>query len=424
MGPIRKIVLINLNAYLGGGETLMVRFAQYLMSRDLEFVCICAEEGYAHRDLIRQGIDSDKIITVESSPNYYYLNDKDRESLINEIRINLTGDNLHFVTFCMRDMYTAYALSLNYELIAITHLVLHIQDDLYVGQTLWNKLNYYITKKRNFNNDKNISFNRNLLSLVSSKGGIICMADLIANVWKRNFPITIDPSHIVPLPSFKPPNAYRRLGGNTRKIIWIGRIVDFKIPAIESMINFLGDDQRYTLTIIGNGDKEKILEAIKKNRIDESRVRFLGEVPYEHLESVIQQHSVGYAMGTSLVELAKFRIPVIVALASYTHNSYKRSICGGLFFNQPLGCDGSELAACNESDIKKTIHDAIEIIEQDWELAADECYSYAKRFYSEEENFNKYVELISQTKNLDQLEKSKRIPQASIFRRFLFKLFG
>jgi hypothetical protein len=40
------IVLINLNDYLGGGETLIVRIAEYLQQVKISFKLICLENSY------------------------------------------------------------------------------------------------------------------------------------------------------------------------------------------------------------------------------------------------------------------------------------------------------------------------------------------------------------------------------------------
>ena len=40
------IVLFNLNKYLGGGEVLLLRFAEFLKSEKKDFLILCHENSY------------------------------------------------------------------------------------------------------------------------------------------------------------------------------------------------------------------------------------------------------------------------------------------------------------------------------------------------------------------------------------------
>ena len=422
MNPPSLIVLINLNNYLGGGETLMVRFAEYLQGKGVEFLCLCAVGSYVHADLQRKGIIPEAILAINTSPDYYYLDNCDRQLLVDEIAFKVTNRPVRFVSFCMRDLYTVNAFASRLSCVAIIHLILHIQDDLYVGQTITEKISYYLTGRRRFGNARIINFNRRILSMLNKHGGLICMADLIAVAWRRNFGINIPQNNIVPLPSFVAMTKASILDNTNRKIIWIGRLVDFKIPALLAMIDFLAVAIDYRLTIVGDGDRRALLMRMKKHNISVGRVIFLGEVPYAELGNVICDHSIGYAMGTSLIELARFRIPVIVALASYAHTTFSRPICGGLFFNQPRGCDGSELAVYSEDEIDTTIPDAVRQIEIDWGTLADACYNYARNNYAVEANFKAYEMIIEDAAWLSDADKKNKIPTAPLARRIIYLL--
>jgi hypothetical protein len=127
-------------------------------------------------------------------------------------------------------------------------------------------------------------------------------------------------------------------------------------------------------------------------------------------------------MGTSLIELAKFQIPVVIALASYTHAPFSRPICGGLFFDQPRGCDGSELSMRSESEIEITIADAIGAIEIDWSRVARACYEYARDNYSLEKNFAEYENVIDSVACISYAEKAIEIPKAPLFRKIFYEV--
>lgn len=422
MNKSSVIVLINLNSYLGGGETLMIRFAEYLKRRGMEFICVCIQGGYLYKDLQRIGIKKDSILPIQSSPDYFYESRAGRQRLIDSIASKIQVRPVRFVSFCMRDLHIVRKVCTKFPHVAIAHLILHIQDDLYLGQTLIDKIIYSLIRYRRFGNSNIIKFNRQLLNEVNDNQGLICMSDLIATVWQDNFDIVIPSDRIVPLPSFLPSPYGFALKSQNRKIIWIGRIVDFKIPALLAMIDFIATKNEYSLTIVGDGDRSSIIARMKDRGVALGRVNFAGEVPYSKLGEFILGHSVGYAMGTSLIELARFRIPVIIALASFTHAPFDRPICGGLFFDQPKGTDGSELAIRSEKEIENTIANTIDVIEKNWEYIGNACYEYAYSNYSIEDNFSKYEKIITNTDWIEHKEKILKIPRASLVRKLAYKL--
>lgn len=417
------IVLLNGNSYLGGGETLLTRFAEYLAINEVEFAVICTKGSFIEKKLFEEFHIREYIGTISEDINYYYSSDKMRELLIDEIVSKIPeADKVNMVTFCMRDLYTAFALAKRYERISVTHLILHVQDDLYLGQTLLDKAIYYLTKKRFFNNRRMIDFNRKLLSILNKNGGLICMAEVISKYWNNTFEIIIKEKNIIPLPSFIVEECNEITTKNRKSIIWIGRIIDFKIPSLIAMIEFIADNIDYTFTIIGDGDIKKIQKAIIKNKIKPGRINILGEVYYNDLSRIVKNHSIGYAMGTSLIELAKHKIPVIVALASFNHTEFKSQICGGLFYNKPKGCDGSDLILTEEKYVTDLIIDSVREIEKDYFGIANACFNYAKDNFSTKENFENYCTIIQESKNLNKNDRSILVPKSPLLRKYLFKL--
>lgn len=418
------IVLINFNEYQGGGETLLVRFSEYLQRENIKFLALCESKSFICKELKKRGINDNSIDTTDLDYNYYYLNELERIEFINSLALKI-GDYscVRLVTFCLRDLYTAFMLSSHFKNCSISHLILHIQDDLYLGQTLLDKIIYKGFQVRQFSGKDNIELNRELLKNLNEKEGLISMAEIISEFWYRNFKIKIPKSHVVPLPSFVDLKTLGDKGLNEKKIIWIGRFVDFKIPSIVSMIDFVSNNQEYSLTIVGDGDKKKILNYIEKNSLDISRISFVGEIPYHNLGEVIKKHSIGYGMGTSLIELAQYKLPVIIALASYTHKFFDRQICGGLFYDKAKGCDGSDLILISPDNIELTIKDAIAEIESDYQKVAKDCYDFAKVNYSEDINFKLYTDIIMTSKVLFEDEKQIKIPHSSFIRRFLFNRY-
>lgn len=414
------IILFNFNTYLGGGETLFVRFVQYLERTNVEYIAFCKKESFIFRELNRQYIPSQKFIGISSDVDYYYLSKKKRNSLLCEISEHITSDCMpRFLTFCMRDLYIVGDLNNSYKT-SISHLILHNQDYLYVCQTLLDKLKYKLSGKRKFTFRKSIEFNNSLLTKVNNHHGIIPMSWIITQMWKKELGIAIPESSIVPTPCFsKNYSYYQHTNGSDKSILWIGRLVDFKFASLFVILNFIKRHPDYSLSIVGDGNRKVIDKYIEKNGIPKDKISFLGQVKYENLKDIILNHSIGYASGTSIIEMTKYGLPVVMALQDNIHKPFKRDICGGLFCNTTKGNFAEELCIYNEDEINYTIDDAFKEINADYPKCAKDCYDYTASEYDEDVNFAKYVELINVSQPI--LEYT-RIPQASLLRKLIFRL--
>ena len=253
------IVLLNFNKYLGGGETLMVRYSEYLNNNKIKFLCFCSEQSYIYSDL-KKKINKLFLHKTYFKSEYYYLNELKKKEIIDEIRFKIgKKSKVSLVSFCFRDLYIALDLSKKIKNCSITHLALHPQDNLYLGQTLFDKFIYKFFRVRNFSFKKNLVINQRILKIINKHNGLISMGKILNLHWKNTFGIQISDNQIVPLPSFIDIDKNIDKKFNSKKIIWIGRIVDFKIPAILAMIHFVSDNIEYEFSIVGKGNVKKIV---------------------------------------------------------------------------------------------------------------------------------------------------------------------
>lgn len=417
------VILLNFNSYQGGGETLLIRFAEYLRVRKTDFLIFCSLDGFIYSELKRREFSHTSFIGIGLDSNILYLNENDKNAFL-DILLNKIGykTKARLVSFCMRDLYIAFLVSQKIQECTISHLVLHIQDDLFLGQTIADKVFINFFGKRKFSNYKFIKLNRLALATVNETSGLISMAKIINDFWYETFRLQIPDSHVIPLPSFRAIPGVDYQSVNNKRIIWIGRIVDFKIPAIIAMLEFLSNNEEYSLTIVGEGNRRVILNYIKIYGIDITRVKFEGEVSYQDLGKIIQGHSIGYGMGTSLIELAMYKLPVIIALASYDHKFFKAPVCGGVFYDKPKGCDGSDLILNRPGFIGINISEVINEIENDYLNLSRKCFEFTESGYSENSNFEAYLNVIMQTEEMSNEQKKIEFPKISLLRNLFFKL--
>lgn len=121
-----------------------------------------------------------------------------------------------------------------------------------------------------------MKFNTNLFREVQSKGVLIPMSEVIVRLWGR-YGIQIPKDNIVPLPTCSFPD-YSFKPVNNKKILWIGRFVNFKLPSLCAMLNFLKRHPDYSLSVVGYGAEKFVQDYMDKNCIDRNQVVFLGKV--------------------------------------------------------------------------------------------------------------------------------------------------
>jgi hypothetical protein len=145
-------------------------------------------------------------------------------------------------------------------------------------------------------------------------------------------------------------------------------------------------------------------------------------VPYNEIGSVIKEHSIGYACGTSIVEIGQYGLPVITALASSSHKLFKRSICGGIYNNKYKGNEGNNLFIGETEDEQPTIEETMAIIEEDFGKAALISYKAMKEDFDMIPNIKKYHSIINGSKRID--AERINIPKCSKVRRAIFSTFN
>lgn len=414
------IVLVNFNTYLGGGETIFVRIAEHFSKINIQFKLFYSANSYIADDVNRLNIHKEHLCPYSGPVDYFYLKRKDKDRLVNHFISNLIDEkSIRTVNFCARDLYTLIDVAKSLCLMTITHLILHDEDNLYLGQSLVDKIIYKFFKIRNFSNCDNICFNNAVFDQLNKACALIGEKET-TRIIMRKYGVDISDEHIVPPPMYNfdsnPPHVSKN-----KRILWLGRFVDFKLPAIVSMLEFVSSHKDYTLTLIGDGDIDYINSVVKKRKLNISNVHFLGQQQYDKIGDIIKQHSIGYASGTSIIEIGRYGLPVITALNSKTHHPFKRSICGGLYHNKYKGNEGNNLLVGETEDEQPTIEETINLINADFNEACIKSYQAMKTDFDFTLNVNQYLKIINKSERINFSELS--IPICSIVRKLAFNIF-
>ena len=411
------IVIFKFESYLGGGETLVTRFAQYLRGKSIPFFVFCKKDSYIHKGLTDSGFDNKSFHAVERDCNYYYLNSDNRRELLQELKDKLPqADEYKFITSSLRDLYMITDLCKTVKG-SVTHLILHNQDHRYVCRSLTDVIFEKLGAKRSFHNKKALKCNSRILDRLNDNGSLVPMSYIITQLWKKEIGISIPEDKIVSLPAFR--GSEPHYGENDKTILWIGRLVDFKFASLFSLLDFIRDNGSYHLYIVGDGDKDFFMRYVNENNIPMEKITMLGEVPYRELPSVISKYSIGYAAGTSIIEIAQQGKPVIMALQNNKTRQFKRDICGGVFYNTSKGNLGEDLCVVSEDNINTTVAQAVAEIEQDYQQSSRKCFEYVNDEYNQDKNFSEYLAIVDAAPVYSCSDI--KVPYCGVIRRFLYK---
>jgi glycosyltransferase involved in cell wall biosynthesis len=170
--------------------------------------------------------------------------------------------------------------------------------------------------------------------------------------------------------------------GRYIRLVWVGRLEDFKIPPLLHLLDRLNKIKNYQLqlTIIGQGGGEDVIRE-KSKKTDSLNVIFQKEVNILQLESELLNHDILFAMGTSALEGAKVKIPTFVVDYSFVE------IKGNLRFRMLYEMEGLNLAekiGAKHIEDKSTLEKRIGDVHQNMTLYGQRCFDYWQQHHSPE----------------------------------------
>ena len=169
------------------------------------------------------------------------------------------------------------------------------------------------------------------------------------------------------------------------KVLWIGRIdIDFKIHILKKILidlNDIGIEYNIEFNIVGSGPGIKGLDLFCEN-IKNITIKKYGTVNEKNLIDIIKENHIGFAMGTSALEMAINKLPTILLDFSYNEIKYK--------YKYKLVKDGYDfiVGKCIDdfSDEEKkrgyTLNEMFELILSQYENISFDCYNYVVNNHS------------------------------------------
>ena len=343
-------VVINLNTYIGGGETLALRFCEFLDQRNEEYVLIVANHPQCW---LRQAAASMKLNCVSwpsDCTSALLQNQKERdETVLFFEKLFQNNSELRIFTICMQDFYNVTNVFSRFTIqknIKIVHGIYHPEDTSYFSS-------FRISAK------KIIKLNQQNMEKIESRNGLIFVNEnAIRTTFSDGYQLSSASSReYVPLPiklrsRIVLDKTIKR--ESVTRIVMISRFTDFKIGAVLNVMASVRESPEYELSLIGFGTY-KFLIKIWLQLFPSDRITFHGKIDPSNLKAYIKDATIGVAQGTAILEIAKFGIPVIVApYSSLKHVISRRYKFAGIFGETEGGhefgdyrysgsCDGKSL---------------------------------------------------------------------------------
>lgn len=403
-------VLFNLNTYLGGGETLLIRFANFLKRNNYPFRIVSyGLNGWVASEAISKGYDYDEWPHENDSLSY----EKDvSKELIEFFRDEYSCfSQINIFTFCMRDLVNVIKVfskipSLN---VRFFHGIYHPDDYKYLSSLSINKKKY-------------IKINRKIFTWLYEHKAILFMNEfgLKENVNKinKNIEPILAP---IPIEISEKKNTRALNKKNKIRIITISRFSSGKVGSILALLRASRKRKNIEVTVVGHGSWGIVLKiwvAIFRLK----NINFIHDARPEDLPELINQSDIGYAQGTSILEIAKFSVPVIIAPYSLISDIFNAGF-------KAIGIFGSVEEEFQFGDrIRKKTDPGIEIVQ-----AIDEILEhyprYSKLSFEQANNFssekifaNIFKSILgSQASNQKGLQYNMRPPLLKVFIKKLLK---
>ena len=156
------IVLFNLNKYVGGGEILTIRFAQYLHDHNIAYTMLAfGENCYIADQAKARGLNITPWPIEEDS--VAYMNDADRKDLLQKMTKIFEKEKLIYpFSFCFRDLYNSLFLFTRFTKteVRLSTGIYHPEDVLYLSSLSLNK-------------SKIINFNKKIIHSLAQKNAVL-----------------------------------------------------------------------------------------------------------------------------------------------------------------------------------------------------------------------------------------------------------
>ncbi|MCH7296577.1 glycosyltransferase [Acinetobacter higginsii] len=369
---------------LGGAELLILRTASLLKKSGFDVTIIDIEDGWVSnkvkeqkRDINLKYIYNDKIKIEDDSilittANFKFKVDDFFERSNAKVIFWVVQPYNVIITLPKMPLKKRY----NFD-------VLHLLNVIYVN----------LVRKKH----------RSVISEIINKNGIVAMDGQCNNILNEYYGLNYKNYLPVFVENLIFRTSVEKKSVTPIKAIWVGRVDnDFKIHILKKVVFDLKpyiENESVEFNIVGDGEGlDSLIDFCKKNKIYK-KIVFLGTLNSSELEHCIKSMDIGFAMGTSAIDIASFKVPTILLDFSYSQVlDYKYR----WFFEAENFDLGRDINLLKDIDKMRTIDQVLEELSVDKKNIGEKSYLHAINNHGEEQiviRLNNYFNQVDFTIN-------------------------
>lgn len=376
---MRKVYVFYPSKITGGAEFLLKTVADFLKSH-VEIYLVDIYDGW-----LSLNIENIKILRVEKGSKIHL----DEESVL------ITTANL----IRKLDNYFAGDFKVIAWIVQVNNIIPSLPK---VGAFQYNPF-FQSLLKRTFLRSEYRKIN--LLSLYLQKNNsLYTMDDACNDVFYKYFGRRINKylPVVVSEDKFHEISIQKKYSSERFNCVWVGRLDNqFKNPILHHLLFELSiysrnNQKEIVFDIIGDGpglvSAKKVAQKIKNIKIN-----FLGEMRGEMLTQTLRSHDIGFAMGTSALEIAACGTPIVLLDASYgvVPKSYKYQ----WLYESKGYCIGRSIDNALDKTLgnKKSIKDIFNDLILNGDSVRILCHDHVRKFHSIDVLKNKILLAVQET---------------------------
>ena len=361
---MKKIYIFYPSKITGGAEFLLKTVCDFLKS-SMKTCIVDIEDGWLSTNI--------------SDVSVIYIN-KSQKIYLDENSILITTANL----IRKLDLYFCGEFKIIAWIVQINNLTPAVPR---IGSFQYTKFFQILFKKTILESEyRKID---NLTLYLDSNNSIYSMDEACNDVFFRYFKRRFDRYLPVVIPEEKFLKIDERMEKPSEilKCIWVGRLDgEFKNPILHHILIDIADyakkyNKNIVFDIIGNGPGLKSAQNIASSLLG-IEINFLGEKRGEELRALICASDIGFAMGTSALEISACGTPVVLLDASYgvVPKAYKYQ----WLYESKGYCIGRSIDTSPDKTLgnTKNIEDIFSELIKDYEKIRNLCYAHVRRSHS------------------------------------------
>jgi len=207
---------------------------------------------------------------------------------------------------------------------------------------------------------------------------------------------------------------------NDMKCIWIGRIGDFKVHILLYTLKKLDELSKQTskkilFSVVGTGEYLNYLKR-ETESLKNIQINYIDYIDPKNLKEHLKDIDVGFAMGTSALDFAKYGLPTV--LLDFAYEEIKKDYKFNWLYDTINFTLGREIndTLCEENN--KSLENILNDVEVNYQKISNKSFDYINYNFNIENNVKEFIKFVENA-DLVYNDLDKRCFKMNIFHKFI-----